>query len=152
VADDLAGDPFALWVDRGLAVVLYMGVGFAAIAAVSLLTVTAARRRRDLGYLRTLGLAPSQATAITVWEQMPTVLLATGVGAVTGALTARLLAPALDIESFTGGLFPAEIVVEPLPIIVTTAVVMAVLGVAVAIFVLATRTEDYGRLLKVGDE
>jgi hypothetical protein len=71
---------------------------------------------------------------------------------VTGALTARLLAPALDIESFTGGLFPAEIVVEPLPIIVTTAVVMAVLGVAVAIFVLATRTEDYGRLLKVGDE
>lgn len=152
VVDDLAGDPFALWVDRGLAVVLYLGVGFAAIAAVSLLTVTAARRRRDLGYLRTLGLEASQATAITIWELMPMVVLATAVGALTGAIVSRLLAPALDIESFTGGLFPAQIVVEPLTLVMTTVVVAAVLGAAVAIFVLATRTEDYGGLLKVGDE
>lgn len=152
VEDDLAGNPFALWVDRGLAVAFYLGVIFAMAAAVSLLAVTAARRRRDLGFLRILGLHPKQATAITALEQMPPVLVATLVGAATGAVVARLLAPALDIDSFTGGLLLAAIVVDPVAIAAATGLIMAVLGAAVAMFVAVTRVEDYGRLLKVGDE
>ena len=152
VGDDLAGNPFALWVDRGLAVVFYLGVTFAMVAAVSLLAVTTARRRRDLGFLRTLGLHPKQATAITALEQIPPVVVATLAGAATGAVVARLLAPALDIDSFTGGLLPAEIVVDTVSIAVAAGLILAVLGVAVAMFVAVTRVEDYGRLLKVGDE
>lgn len=152
VEDDLAGNPLALWVDRGLAVVFYLGITFAAVAAVSLLGLTAARRRRDLGFLRTLGLQPKQATAITALEQIPPVVLATLAGAATGAVVAGLLAPALDIGSFTGGLLPAEMVVDPVSIVVAAGLILAVLGVAVATFVTVTRVEDYGRLLKVGDD
>ena len=152
VKDDLAGNPFALWVDRGLAIVFYLGVTFAMVAAVSLLAVTAARRRRDLGFLRILGLHPKQATSITALEQIPPVVLATLAGAATGAVVARLLAPALDIASFTGGLLPAEIVVDPVSIAAAAALILAALAAAVAMFVAVTRVEDYGRLLKVGDE
>lgn len=148
----VAGDPFAEWVDRGLVIVFYLALAFAMVASLSLLTVTASRRRRDLGYLRTLGLTYRQAMMITILEQVPPLVVATLVGAGTGGVVARLLAPALDIESFTGGLLAARIVVEPLAILGLTGLIVVLLGLAAISFVAATRDEEYGRLLKVGDE
>jgi putative ABC transport system permease protein len=149
---ELAGDPLSLWVDRGLGVIFYLALTFAIVAALSLLTVTANRRRRDLGYLRTIGLTIRQATLMTALEQIPPLTVATLMGAVTGGVVAKLLAPALDIGSFTGGLVPAEIVVEPLPILVLAVLMALLIGAAVITFVAFTRDEDYGKLLKVGDD
>ena len=148
----VADDPFATWVDRGLVIIFYLAMVFGIVASLSLLTVTASRRRRDLAHLRTLGLTSRQAMMITTLEQVPPLVVATLVGAATGGVVARLLAPALDIESFTGGLLAARIVVEPRAILGLTAVMVALLAVAVISFVAATRDEEYGRLLKVGDE
>jgi len=148
----VADDPFATWVDRGLVIIFYLAMAFGIVASLSLLTVTASRRRRDLGYLRTLGLTSRQAMMITTLEQVPPLVVATLVGAATGGVVARLLAPALDIESFTGGLLAARIVVGPLAILGVSGVMVALLAVAVISFVAATRDEEYGRLLKVGDE
>ncbi|HEX6301122.1 MAG TPA: FtsX-like permease family protein [Acidimicrobiia bacterium] len=148
----VAGDPFAQWVDRGLVIIFYLALAFGIVASLSLLTVTASRRRRDLGYLRTLGLTSRQAMMITILEQVPPLVVATLVGAATGGVMARLLAPALDIESFTGGLLAARVVVEPLAILGLTGAIVVLLGVAAISFVAATRDEEYGTLLEVGDQ
>ena len=152
VGAELTADPLARLADGALGGVFYLSTAFALVAAVSLFTATASRRRRDLGLLRILGLGSDQAAGITALELAPPVMAASLFGGVTGAMVALLLAPALDIDSFTGGVIPAEIVIDPGPLILVTALILTVVAGAVAIFVMMSRSDDEGTLLRVGDD
>jgi len=148
----LTADPFARLADRGLAGVFYLSSAFALVAAISLFAATAGRRRRDLGVLRILGLGRDQGTGVTALELAPPVLIASILGGITGVLVALLLAPALDIDSFTGGVVPSDIVIDWGSMLVVTASILMVVAVAVAIFVTVSRSDDEGTLLRVGDD
>ena len=147
-----ADDPFVDWVSRGQAVVFVFSVGLAAVAAVSSLALASAARRRDFAYLRTMGLTTRQATVMTVIEQFPAVVIATLVGIATGIATAVMLDPAVDFDAFTGNLVPTTITVN-WPLIVGGAIALiAALAAAVVIFVLASKGDELGQALKVGEE
>ena len=129
--DSVAGDPFARWVNRGLGLVRVFAISLAGLAAVSVLAVTSNTRSREIGLLRTLGLGARQATALTALEQVLPVALALIVGCGFGIGVAYLLAPALDLEAFTGGVLPVDLVVEAAPVLGAVAVLMLVLTLAV---------------------
>ena len=147
-----ADDPFVSWVSTGQMVVFLFSVAFAAVAAVSSLALASATRRRDFAYLRTMGLTTRQATAMTVIEQFPAVVIATLVGAATGVATATILDPAIDFDSFTGDLVPTSIYVSWPVVIGGVVALIAALGAAVVIFVLASKGDELGQALKVGEE
>jgi putative ABC transport system permease protein len=148
----VAEDPFVSWAVRGLGIVFVFATTLAILAAVSSLALGSARRTRDFGYLRTMGLDTRQATSMTVIEQVPSVLVGTLVGALVGVGTAILLDPAIDLDPFTGNLVPTEVTVS-WPVIALLALSLIVaLGVAVTVFVLVNRRTDLGRVLRVGDE
>lgn len=152
VLDQITGDPFVEWAGRGMAMVVVFASLFSIIAAVSSLALGTATRRRDLGYLRTIGLRARQAMAMTVIEQVPVVVLGTILGALGGVGIAMTLSPALDLDVFTGDLAPTPMIVDWIAITMIALALIAAMAVAVVIFVVVSRQDDLGQMLRVGDE
>ena len=152
VIDDLSADPFVEWVERGFFTVFVFAGVLAVVAAVSSLVLASAQRRIDFAYLKTLGLDNGQATVLTILEQLPIVLSATAVGALTGVGVAVALDPAIELDAFTGDLVPTAVTIDWLSIVLLAVALFAALSAAIVIFVLATRSQDIGRTLRVGDE
>ena len=150
--DSVADDPFVRWSSLGLMVVLVFSTALAVVAAISAVAIGSARRRLDLGYLRTLGLDTRQATLITMIEQAPAVVMGTLVGILAGTGTALVLDPAIDLDAFTGGLAPTPTTVDWGSIGLVAIALIVSLGLAMVIFVLVNRRDDLGRLLRVGEE
>ena len=149
---DLSDPPLVKSVDVGLIATAALSITFAAIAAVSSLALSAAVRRRDLGYLRTMGLESTQATIITIIEQLPMLLIAVGIGAVLGAGMVIVLQPAITLDAFTGGLVPATIQYDWVTIAGSALALVVILSIAIVIFVAISGRDDLGKLLKVGEE
>ncbi len=152
VLDSISQDPFVSWATRALRAIFWAGVLFAAVAAVGSLAIASANRRRDLGYLRTLGLDSSQATTMTAIEQFPPVLIGTTVGALAGVVTALLLAPVVDLDAFTGDLVATPVTVDWAYTALICGGLVAVMTASIVIFVAVSRRDDLGRILRVGDE
>ena len=106
----------------------------------------------DFAFLKTVGLNNSQGTVLTILEQLPIVLTATVVGAFTGVGVSLALDPAVKLDSFTGNLVPTAVTIEWASIILLGLVLFVALSAAIVIFVLATRSQDIGQTLRVGDE
>jgi putative ABC transport system permease protein len=83
--------------------ILVAGI-YAGLAVICALALTAEERRRDVGYLRTMGASRDQALGLTLIEQIPSALLAGIIGIGFGGLLTWLIAPGLDIAS----LYPPE--------------------------------------------
>ena len=152
VLEAFTDDQFGKWVRRGFVAVTALAATFAITAAVSSIGLTSASRRRDLGYLRTLGLRLRQATAITAIEQVPIVALAIITGTGLGVATAELLSPSLDLDAFTGGRVPTELVVDTTALGVMVGAFTVALGIALTVSLLAHRRADEAALLRMGDE
>ncbi len=152
VIDDLSADPFVDWVERGFFTVFVFAGVLAVVAAVSSLVLASSQRRIDFAYLKTLGLNNSQATVLTILEQVPVVLAATAIGALTGVGIAVALDSAIDLDAFTGNLVPTAVTIDWLSIVLLAVALFAALSAAIVIFVLATRSQDIGKTLRVGDE
>ena len=150
--DDVTGDPFVRWSGLGLMVVFVFSTALAVVAAISAVALGSARRRVDLGYLRTLGLDTRQATLITMIEQAPAVVMGTLVGILAGIGTALVLDPAIDLDAFTGGLAATAMTVHWVAIAWVGLALIAALALAMVIFVLVNRRDDLGRILRVGEE
>lgn len=148
----LTDDPFVAWVSTGLTVVFWFSVALATVAAVSSLAIASSTRRRDFAYLRTMGLTTRQATAMTVIEQFPAVVIATVVGALVGVGSATALDPAIDFDAFTGNLVPTALTVSWAVIVAGSLALITALAAGVVIFVLVSRDAELGETLKVGDE
>ena len=150
--DAVAGDPFAQWVNRGLALVRAFAISLAGLAAVSVVAVTSNTRTREIGLLRTLGLETRQATILTAMEQIVPVAFALIVGTGFGVGVAHLLTPALDLEAFTGGVLPVDLIVEVTPVLNAVVVLAVVLAVAVIAAIRFDRSRNDASMLRVGDE
>ena len=152
VLNDVANSPLAIAVDRGLAITVGISIAFAIVAAISSVSLSSAIRRRDFGYLRTLGLRSRQATGLTAIEQIPLFAVATAVGSMLGVGMVFVLQPAINLEAFTGGSVAATIPYDSVAIVALFLLLFSALAIAATIFVLVNRGDDLGRLLRVGEE
>jgi ABC-type lipoprotein release transport system permease subunit len=150
--DEIAGDPFGLWVDRILRWLFALSVAFAVVGAVSALAIAAADRRRDVGLLRTLGLTSRQAVTLTGIEQIPTVVVGTVAGAAAGIGITRLLDPALRVGVLAGGSSDAGVTIDVWAILVVGFVLVSLLAGSLVISVVAQRHTDSAKILRVGDD
>ncbi|HEU4321158.1 MAG TPA: ABC transporter permease [Acidimicrobiia bacterium] len=150
--DSIIEDPFIGWAVMVLQVLFYFAVTFAVVAVVASLAVASSTRRRDLAYLRTLGLDTGQATGMTVIEQLPPTLVGTAFGALVGVMTALGLGQVFNLDVFTGGAVPAPIVIDWTVVVLVAAAIFGVLAAAVVIFVIVNRRVEVSRVLRVGEE
>ncbi|MFZ0012727.1 MAG: FtsX-like permease family protein [Acidimicrobiia bacterium] len=151
ILDEIVDDPFVSWSTVALDITFSFSLTLGVMAAISGLALGAATRRRDLGFLRTLGVVDHQATAVTAIEQLPTAVLATIMGLATGVLTASLLAPAIVLDGFTGQVVPTRLLIDWPSLVTLGLVVIGSLAAGIGIFVLVSRRDDLGRALRVGD-
>lgn len=150
--DDITGSPLTAWTQRGLLITGALAIVVAAAAAATWVAMTAARNRRDLGIIATLGLHRGQAAWLVVAEHLPLALVAVTLGAAVGATTADLLERSLNVRAFTGHEDTAELAISAQPIIVVTLGVAAALGFAITTFVFTQRDSTVRAMLKIGDE
>ncbi len=149
---ELREAPFVRGANRGLGLVFTLSVAFAVVGAVSAMALTAAHRRRDVAYLRTLGLDTRQAVAITIVEQVPLVIVATLVGALVGVGTVLVFEPGIDLTAFAGERILESVQIDAGAIAAAAAGVMVVMALAVVSFGWMTRRESLGTVLRLGDE
>jgi hypothetical protein len=97
-------EAFQQGITQGFWLTVFMAGIYAGLAVVCALALTSEERRRDVGYLRTLGASRNQALGLTLIEHVPSALLAGIIGAGFGGLLTWLIAPGLDIA----GLYPAD--------------------------------------------
>src|SRR5690606_35218071 len=124
---------------------------YAALAIVTALTLTARSRSRDLSFLRTLGLSQPQALRLAVVEQVPAVIVASGLGAALGIAIVRLLWPGLHVSAFVGPDTSVPLRIDWLTITVITATLTLVTLAALAIFTAINRRAQLSQTLRVGD-
>ncbi|MBA2556396.1 MAG: ABC transporter permease, partial [Chloroflexi bacterium] len=94
--------PLPAAVRAGLGLALAVALGYAALTVAAGAALALATRRRELAVLRTLGLGGRNAIGLIVLEYAPVILVALAAGLVLGLAMAWLLAPALELETFTG--------------------------------------------------
>ncbi|HJW22367.1 MAG TPA: FtsX-like permease family protein, partial [Candidatus Limnocylindrales bacterium] len=94
--------PLTSVVGAGYGLALVVAAGYMALAFVGAIVLSAARRSRDLAYLRTLGVSPVQSLGLTVVEHGPTVVLALAAGLALGLGLALALEPSLGLDGFVG--------------------------------------------------
>ena len=99
---DLQATPLIGVVGEGFRLGLVIALAYAALAIVTTLTLTAARRARDVAFLRPLGLSARQAAGVTIVEHGVPVILAIVPGIATGIAVALLLEFSLGLEAFIG--------------------------------------------------
>jgi putative ABC transport system permease protein len=128
-----------------------MAVIYAGLAIVCALALTSNERRRDVGYLRTMGASERQAMGLTLIEQLPSAIAAGVIGALFGGVLTWLIIPGLDI----GSLYPAD---QEITIGVNWLIALAqILGLlvvtvgAAALFAIVARRRDLNDVLRAGD-
>ncbi len=94
--------PLGAAIGTGYGIALVLAAMYMAFTIVGALVLSAARRTRDLAYLRTLGVSARQALALTVIEQAAPVLLAIVPGVALGIGVAILCEPGLGLATFVG--------------------------------------------------
>jgi putative ABC transport system permease protein len=151
VLDDLLADPLVQWAKIGLTLVIVFATVLAVVTGVSSLTIGSAPRRRDLGYLRAIGLDDQRSLRLTLAEQLPALALATVVGTATGVLAAELLAPALGIDEIVAGIIPVSIQIDWALILWMAGALVAAVTLAVVIFVGVDHRRAVTSALRMGE-
>ncbi len=132
---------FTIGAAGGVAMAL-LAVGFAVLAG-------ARTRGRILSRLRTMGLTRRQGRRLLLLELAPVVTVAVLTGAVVGAALPRLIAPALDLTSFTDG-YDAGLQLDPMVLGGSIALVIAGLGTALLVEIIFNRRLRLGEVLRLG--
>jgi putative ABC transport system permease protein len=150
VYQGLRDAPLGTAVADGFRVALLVTVLYMTVTLVGAVVVTAARQKRDLTYLRTLGVSGRGVVAVTLIEQSPPLLLGLVPGFLLGIGVARVVEPGLGLAAFTGA--------SGLPLVIDWAnlslVITAVTLVVVSAVGLGAWLAGRGRLasaLRMGD-
>ncbi|HYL39810.1 MAG TPA: FtsX-like permease family protein, partial [Candidatus Binatus sp.] len=98
----LHATPLEATVGAGFIAALAIAVVYMALTIIGAMVLSAARRTRDLAYLRTLGVSLRQALELTIVEHGTPVLLAILPGLALGIAVAALCEPGLGLASFVG--------------------------------------------------
>lgn len=94
--------PLGAVIGTGYAAALALAALYMALTIVGAMILSAARRTRDLAYLRTLGVTTRQALALTIVEQAVPVVLAIVPGVMLGIVIAVVCEPGLGLATFVG--------------------------------------------------
>ncbi|MGH9176829.1 MAG: FtsX-like permease family protein, partial [Vicinamibacterales bacterium] len=149
--DAIRDAPLSQGVTRSFALGVAMATLYAVLAIVTALTLTARARSRDLSYLRTLGLSQPQALRLSVVEHIPSVILASLLGALLGVGIVRLIEPGLNVAAFVGPDTSVPLRTDWLTITLTTlALTLATTG-ALAVYTAINRRAQLSQTLRVGD-
>ncbi|HEX6139122.1 MAG TPA: FtsX-like permease family protein, partial [Candidatus Limnocylindria bacterium] len=150
--DALRGQPLVAVVSTGFLAALLAAAVYLALAVLASLTLSAARRTRDLAFLRTLGVSSMQSVALTLMEHAPPVLLALVPGVALGVGVAYLLGPSLGLASFAGAAGGIGLSVDWASVALLAAGLLGVVGLAVGISSWAARRAGTMDALRIGDD
>ena len=152
VTAQITAFPLINWTQRGMLVVSGLAIVVAAAAAATWVGLAAARNRRELGIVATLGLTRRQAARLVVAEHLPLAAIAVAVGALAGIGATQLLQRSLNVQAFTGHEETVDIAVSAQPVVVAAVAVAAALALAITTFVVTQRDATVRAMLKIGDE
>jgi putative ABC transport system permease protein len=129
----LQGSPLIAVVAAGFRVGMLVALVYATLSIITALTLTAARRTRDLAFLRPLGLSLGQSAGLTIVEHGLPVLLAIVPGIATGVAIAVLLEGSLGLEAFIGSGGAYRVELDWLAIGAIAAVLAGVVAASIAV-------------------
>lgn len=136
----------------GLTLVFVAGTASGAaggVLAVALALIVSARARgRVLSLLRTMGLSNRQARGLLLVELLPVTALAVAVGAAVGVALPRLLAPALGLDAFTGGV-ALSLELDTVVVASLAGLIGVLLVAGIAVETAVNRRLGLGRVLRV---
>ena len=144
--------PLGAVVVTGYRLAVAIAAIYMALTIIGALILSAARRRLDLAYLRTLGVTGAQSLALTITEYAPPVVLALVPGVALGIGVAILCEPGLGLATFVGSSQDVPLFVDWTALAVLAA---ALIGVVVAAVAAGTWLSRQGRLvdaLRIGDD
>jgi putative ABC transport system permease protein len=149
--DALHDAPFGAVIVTGYGAALVTAAIYMALTIIGAVILSAARRTRDLAFLRTLGVTDVQRLALTVMEHAPPVILAIVPGVALGIGIAILCAPGLGLDTFVGAMgVPLYVDVPALAAIV--AALVGVVAVAVAAGTWLSSRARLADALRIGDD
>lgn len=148
----LRDDPLVSWVQIALGLLFVFAVGLAAVTAVSSLALGAAPRARDYAFLRTMGTVRRQALAMTVIEQLPSLIVSTVAGTLAGLSAGWILEPAIDFAPFIGGGLHTAIRIDWSVLALGMLALALAVGAGVSIFLLVLRDDEVTHVLRLGEE
>ena len=145
------GAPFGSAVGTAYVVALVVALVYLALTIVGTQVLSAARRARDLAYLRTLGISPSQAVALTIVEHAPAVVLALVPGVALGIGVAMLCEPGLGLAAFVG-FSGVPLHIDWAVLAVMVAALVGVMAAAIAIGTWLSRRARLIDALRIGED
>jgi putative ABC transport system permease protein len=134
----------------GLAVVI--AAAYLALTIIGALILSAARRTRDLAYLRTLGVSGGQSLGLTVMEHAPPVVLALVPGVLLGIVVASLTLPSLGLGTFAGASGALPMFVDVRSLVVLIAALVGVVAVAVTVGTWLSRRARLVNALRMNED
>jgi putative ABC transport system permease protein len=123
--------PLGTAVADGFKLALGVGVLYMTVTLIGAVVISATRQKRDLSYLRALGVSRRGVLAVTIIEQAPPLLLGLIPGFLLGIGVARVVEPGLGLHVFIGARgLPLEVDWAALALVVAgvTAVVVLAIG------------------------
>ena len=143
--------PLVAAVGAGFGVALVIAAAYAALAVVAVVLLDAARRSREVAYLRTLGLSDRQLTRLTIVEQAPQVVAAVIIGTLAGVVVAWLVEPGLSLATFIDPVAPVVLAFDATTILAVGGLVLVVVVAAVAIGTMVARRLAPVDALRMGE-
>lgn len=143
--------PLAEGVRRSLMLGSIIAMAHAVLAILIALILGAAARRREVGFLRTIGLSSRQTAALTAFEYLPMLILACPAGLVFGVVAARLVESTMDLGAATGSEAPVSIAIPWLEIALIPAILALTVGLVVFAFTFVARRTQLTALTRIGD-
>jgi putative ABC transport system permease protein len=149
--NELHDAPLAAAIPLGYGLALVAAALYMALTIIGSLVLSAARRTRDLAYMRTLGVTGRQALALTIMEHAPPVLIAVIPGVALGIGVALLCEPGLGLAAFVGTT-GAPMFVDWPGLTVLVAVLIGVVAVAVTAGTWLSQRARLVEALRIGED
>jgi putative ABC transport system permease protein len=144
--------PLGALVATGYQLALVIAALYMALTIIGALVLSAARRSRDLAYLRTLGVTPRQALGLTIVEHAPPVLLALVPGVALGIGVAILCEPGLGLATFVGISGEVPLVVDWPALALMVAALSGVVAAAITAGTWLSRRASLVDALRIGED
>jgi putative ABC transport system permease protein len=148
----LRGNSMGQTVIAGYSLAVLVAAVYMALTIIGALILSAARRTRDLAYLRTLGVSGPQSLALTVMEHAPPVLLALVPGVALGIWVAALVLPSLGLGTFAGTSGPVPVFVDAIALAVLIAGLIGIVAAAVVVGTWLSRRARLVNALRMGED
>lgn len=149
--DRLTDAPLVRGVSQNLLLGSVVAGLYSVLAIVTTLNLSARSRKRDVGYLRTLGLSSRQTVGLTAVEYLPLIVVASVIGLAFGVGIARLVEPGINLGAFIGPEYVVALRVIWWEIGLIPAGLALATALAIAVFAFVAGRMQLGELTRIGD-